>query len=43
MLHDEPHKTISAIASEVGFSSSNLREQFKRQYGITPADYRQNL
>ncbi len=43
MLHDEPQKTISAIATEVGFSSSNLREQFKRQYGITPADYRQNL
>lgn len=42
-LRDEPAKTISAIASEVGFTPANLREQFKRKYGITPAEYRQNL
>ncbi len=43
LLHDEPQKTISTIATEVGFSSANLREQFKRKYGITPAEYRQNM
>ena len=43
LLRDEPCKTISAIATEVGFSSANLREQFKRKYGITPAEYRQNM
>ena len=42
-LRDEPAKTISAIASEVGFTPANLREQFKRKYGITPAEYRQSL
>ena len=43
LLRDEPQKTISAIATEVGFSSANLREQFKRKYGITPVEYRQNM
>ena len=43
LLRDEPDKTISAIATEVGFSSANLREQFKRKYGITPVEYRQNM
>ena len=43
LLRDEPNKIISAIASEVGFSSANLREQFKRKYGMTPAEYRQNM
>ena len=43
LLRDEPDKTISAIATEVGFSSANLREQFKRKYGMTPAEYRQNM
>ncbi len=43
LLRDEPDKIISAIASEVGFSSANLREQFKRKYGMTPAEYRQNM
>ena len=43
LLHDDPAKTISAIASAVGFSPANLREQFKRKYGVTPAEYRQNL
>ena len=42
LLHDEPAKTVAAIAAEVGFTPSNLREQFKRKYGITPAEYRQN-
>lgn len=43
LLRDEPDKIISVIASEVGFSSANLREQFKRKYGMTPAEYRQNM
>ena len=43
LLRDDPDKTISAIATEVGFSSANLREQFKRKYGMTPAEYRQNM
>ena len=43
LLRDEPDKTLSAIATEVGFSSANLREQFKRKYGMTPGEYRQNM
>ena len=42
LLREDPAKTISAIATEVGFSPANLREQFKRKYGMTPAEYRQN-
>lgn len=43
ILRYEPTKTVSAVATEVGFTPANLREQFKRKYGITPAEYRQNL
>ena len=42
LLREDPAKTISAIATAVGFSPANLREQFKRKYGMTPAEYRQN-
>ncbi len=42
LLRDAPDKTVSAIATEVGFTSSNLREQFKRKYGMTPVEFRQN-
>jgi AraC-like DNA-binding protein len=42
LLRDDPAKTVSAIATAVGFSPANLREQFKRKYGMTPAEYRQN-
>ena len=42
LLRDDPAKNISAIATAVGFSPANLREQFKRKYGMTPAEYRQN-
>ena len=35
--------TLTAIASEVGFTPANLREQFKQKYGMSPAEYRQNL
>jgi AraC-like DNA-binding protein len=43
LLRDDPSKTVAAIAAEVGFTPSNLREQFKREYGITPVEFRQNL
>ena len=42
LLHDNPEKNVSTIASEVGFTPANLREQFKRKYGMTPAEYRMN-
>ena len=35
--------TIADIAREVGFTAPNLREQFKRKYGMTPKDYREHL
>lgn len=35
--------TISEVAREVGFTAPNLREQFKRCYGVTPAEYRAGL
>ena len=43
MLRDEPEKTIAAVAAEVGFAPANLREQFKRCYGVTSAEYRAGL
>ena len=43
LLRNEPAKTVASIATEVGFTPANLREQFKRKYGMTPADYRHNL
>ena len=30
-------------ARQVGFTAPNLREQFKRCYGITPVEYRAGL
>ena len=41
-LNDQEMK-ITEIAREVGFTAPNLREQFKRCYGITPAEYRAGL
>ena len=43
LLRSNPEMTITAIAAAVGFTPPNLREQFKRQYGVTPQEYRQNL
>jgi AraC-like DNA-binding protein len=43
LLRDKPSMTIAAIAAAVGFTPANFREQFKRQYGVTPQEYRQNL
>ncbi len=42
-LQNEPETSISLIAEAVGFTPANFREQFKRQYGMTPTEYRQNL
>ena len=39
LLRDNPEMTVSAIASEVGFMPANFREQFKRRYGVTPAEF----
>ena len=30
------------IAAAVGFTPQNLRLQFKKRYGLTPAEYRQS-
>ena len=43
LLRDNPSMTIAAIAAAVGFTPANFREQFKRQYGVTPQEYRQSL
>ena len=42
LLREKPDKKVSDIAAEVGFTPANLREQFKRKYGMTPAEYRMN-
>ena len=43
LLTDHLEMTISEVARQVGFTAPNLREQFKRCYGITPAEYRSGL
>ena len=43
MLTNHPEMTITDIARAVGFTAPNLREQFKRCYGIPPAEYRASL
>ena len=43
LLTNHPEMTIGDIAREVGFTAPNLRFQFKRCYGITPAEYRAGL
>lgn len=43
LLTNCPEMTITDVANEVGFTPPNLREQFKRCYGITPAEYRASL
>ena len=39
LLRDHPEMTLADIAATVGFTPANLREKFKRQYGMTPAEY----
>lgn len=43
LLTNRSEMKITEIAREVGFTAPNLREQFKRCYGITPAEYRASL
>lgn len=43
LLTNHPEMKIAEVAREVGFTAPNLREQFKRCYGITPAEYRASL
>ncbi|MBR4729836.1 MAG: AraC family transcriptional regulator [Prevotella sp.] len=43
LLTYHPEMTIADVAREVGFTAPNLREQFKRCYGVTPAEYRAGL
>ena len=43
LLREEPEMSLTEIAEEVGFSPSTFRDQFKRQFGMTPTEYRQNL
>jgi AraC-like DNA-binding protein len=43
LLTNHPEMSLTDIATEVGFTEPNLREQFKRCYGVTPAEYRAGL
>ena len=43
LLRESPDMTLTAIAAAVGFTPANLRDKFKRLYGMTPAEYRQNM
>ena len=43
LLTNHPEMNITDVAREVGFTAPNFREQFKRCYGITPAEYRAGL
>ena len=43
LLTNHPEMKISEVASKVGFSVTNFRTQYKRCYGITPAEYRAGL
>lgn len=43
LLTNRADMTITDVAREVGFTAPNLREQFKRCYGITPVEYRAGL
>ena len=43
LMQKEPEAPIGAIAEAVGFTPANFREQFKRLYGMTPTEYRQNM
>ena len=39
LLRDHPEMPLADIAAAVGFTPANLREKFKRQYGMTPTEY----
>ena len=42
LMQEEPELPISDIAEAVGFTPATFREQFKRQFGMTPTEYRQS-
>jgi AraC-like DNA-binding protein len=43
LITHHPEMSITEIAIEVGFTPPNLRDQFKRRYGMTPTEYRTHL
>ena len=43
LLTNHPEMSIADVAREVGFTAPNLREQYKRCYGVTPSEYRAGL
>ena len=43
LLREEPGRPIGDIAETVGFTFANFRVAFKQAYGITPAEFRNNL
>ena len=43
LLREEPGMSLTRIAETVGFSPATFRDQFKRQFGMTPTEFRQNL
>ena len=43
LLREEPEMSLTEIAENVGFTPATFRDQFKRQFGMTPTEYRQNL
>ena len=43
LLKEEPEMSLTDIAVHVGFTLATFRDQFKRQFGMTPTEYRQNL
>lgn len=43
LLKSEPGMSITSVAEAVGLTPANLRELFKRHFGITPTEYRKSL
>ena len=43
LIRKEPDTPVGVIAEAVGFTPANFREQFKKEFGMTPTEYRQNL
>lgn len=42
LLREEPQMSLTEIAQNIGFTPSTFRDQFKRRFGMTPTEYRQN-